>query len=1228
MTAVEQPVLVITGMHRSGTSLAASVFQSAGLSIGKRLMGPAPSNIPGHFEDLDFVELHERILVSSGLCHTGLAVPSEQPPVPDALRDAAVALIADRMSAGLPWGWKDPRTVLFLDFWHSLLPRTCWVFMCRSPWGVVDSLFRRGDPVFRDNPALAVEIWRHFNTRILDFVNRYPDRAMVVDISQLAADAAGVVARAAATFGIGLAQPTPIFRGELLSTRTTDTHVASIRAACPDAYGLHDHLRRLAGLPASGAAGAGTDPATAALVEWVRSTEVDRKATALDRDLQATLRQAASLEAALDSGRNELEAVRRDFQEASAAAELLREQLCQEQREAAAALDAVRQELAARDGALQSLEKTAAERAAQVERLLNERKAMLDQAETRRLELMREAGRLRNTVAEQEAEAERQAREVVELRARLAVLEDERSGLAAALQAARSHATTLEEEIHRRSEEVGRAEAACRTEAERCRQLMASKSMRLTGPLREARRWLSDPRGRAGRCGRSILRFARRVYESLPFGPRTRLRLRRFLAARIPWVLLASGSPAETISGLAPASQPLVLVPSLRPAQATGGRQGADAWEPIRLPQYDRPLVSIIVPVHNQWAFTHACLRSILAAEPALAYEIILADDASTDDTVAASHFVRGLVIQRNTEPLGFLGNCNRAARLAQGDHLLFLNNDTQVQPGAISALLEVFRTHPDAGLVGAKLVYPDGRLQEAGGILWADGSAWNYGRGQDPTLAEFNYLRETDYCSGAAILVSRSLFEQLGGFDDRFAPAYCEDSDLAFSIRAAGRKVYYQPEAVVVHHEGASHGTDTSQGQKAYQVVNQRQFHEKWRETLEREHFPNGQNVFQARDRSAGKPCILVIDHYIPQPDRDAGSRTMWCFLRLFRQQGMSVKFWPHNLHDDRPYARRLEAAGIEIMYGPRFVNRFPDWVREYGKQIDYVLLSRPHVAAEFLKPLRRHSGARLLYYGHDLHHARLERESELKGDPGLAKQAGVAKKLEQSVWRQVDAVYYPSADETAVVAACCDTPTRTVPAYYFDDLSIEPPPAAGREGICFVAGFAHPPNVDAAEWLVSEIMPLVWQAAPATKLWIVGSNPSPAVQALAGDRVEVTGYVTDERLAEIYRTGRVAVVPLRFGAGVKNKVIEALHHGLPLVTTPVGAQGLAGIESIVPVAADPATLARHILEFLQHDQRWEVAAAAGRRFVAERFSAATMWEVFAADMMLPEEVAVGPIS
>src|SRR5690606_15747088 len=123
---------------------------------------------------------------------------------------------------------------------------------------------------------------------------------------------------------------------------------------------------------------------------------------------------------------------------------------------------------------------------------------------------------------------------------------------------------------------------------------------------------------------------------------------------------------------------------------------------------------------------------------------------------------IRGARIVRNENNLGFLRTCNKAADLARGKYLLFLNNDTQVHPGWMDALHDTFIEQSQAGLVGSRLIYPDGRLQEAGGIIWNDASGTNYGRDGDPLQPEYSYLRDVDYCSGASIMVPRALFEQI----------------------------------------------------------------------------------------------------------------------------------------------------------------------------------------------------------------------------------------------------------------------------------------------------------------------------------------------------------------------------------------------------------------------------------------------------------------------------------
>ncbi len=213
-------------------------------------------------------------------------------------------------------------------------------------------------------------------------------------------------------------------------------------------------------------------------------------------------------------------------------------------------------------------------------------------------------------------------------------------------------------------------------------------------------------------------------------------------------------------------------------------------------------------------------------------------DNASTDETSEKLGLIQNINTIQNLENLGFVEACNAGVNAARGNYVLLLNNDTEVTPGWLEAMMAPF-TDERVGAVGAKLIYPDGRLQEAGNIVWQDGSGWNYGRGDNPDLFNYNYLKEVDYCSGAALMVPKKLWDRIGGFDSRFAPAYYEDTDLCFSIRSKGYRVMYQPDARIIHHEGATAGTDISRGFKRYQPINLEKFKEKWGETLAANIFP-----------------------------------------------------------------------------------------------------------------------------------------------------------------------------------------------------------------------------------------------------------------------------------------------------------------------------------------------------------------------------------------------------
>lgn len=660
--------------------------------------------------------------------------------------------------------------------------------------------------------------------------------------------------------------------------------------------------------------------------------------------------------------------------------------------------------------------------------------------------------------------------------------------------------------------------------------------------------------------------------------------------------------------------QPAVV---LQQSTFVAAHTGSDDLHGLSFPACDMPAVSVIVPAYGNLPYTLACLRSIAANPPQVTYEVLVVEDASGDEEILKLRDVPGLRFHENAENLGFLRSCNGSAALARGDFLCFLNNDTEVTPGWLDALVEVFSKMPDAGMAGARLVYPDGRQQEAGGIVWSDGSAWNFGRLQDPRQPEFNYIKEADYVSGAAILLRSALFRELGGFDEHYVPAYCEDTDLAFRVRQAGFKVYYQPNANVIHHEGISHGTDTSQGIKAYQVQNQEKLRKRWQATLTTEHFENAECVFLAKDRSQLKKTILVIDHYVPQPDRDAGSRTMWQFMRLFRKHGMSVKFWPENLWFDPHYAPLLQQEGVEVIYGPGYVGRFEDWIRENGRAIDYVLTSRPYVSIGFLNAIKKHSPATVLYYGHDVHHLRVREQLKLEHKRELELQLIELEGQEREVWGQVDVIYYPSDIETSYVNDSLrqgghTERCRTIPVYAFDSFPPEPwANAAARMDLLFVAGFAHPPNSDAAVWLVREVLPLIRRRYPSVKLSLVGSNPTEAVRNLEGDGVHVTGFVSDEALSGYYGTAKVAVAPLRYGGGMKGKVVEAMRFGIPCVTTPAGAQGFSGTDDFLAVAEDPESFASEVMRLLEDEAAWQRASRLSQAFAQARFSEEALWNV-----------------
>jgi GT2 family glycosyltransferase/glycosyltransferase involved in cell wall biosynthesis len=631
------------------------------------------------------------------------------------------------------------------------------------------------------------------------------------------------------------------------------------------------------------------------------------------------------------------------------------------------------------------------------------------------------------------------------------------------------------------------------------------------------------------------------------------------------------------------------------------GAVGALNETPWQLRSAGEPDATIIIPVYGQLGYTLNCLDSLRTHASRHTAEVLVIDDASPDATAAALLRIAGITWHRNAENLGFLRSCNAAARLARGRVLVLLNNDTRVLPGFLDALLDTLATRPRAGLAGAKLLFPDGALQEAGAIVWRDGSAWNYGRNDDPNRPDYCHARPCDYVSGAAIAIPRALWHTIGGFDEHFAPAYCEDSDLAFRLRAAGHEAWYQPAARAIHYEGRTSGTDTTSGVKAHQVTNTARLFLRWRDTLAA-HRPNGEATYFERLRGVQRRA-LVVDATTPTPKQDAGSITTTLTLRLFQELGYHTHYTPQdNFLFEPAHTPLLQAMGVECAYSP-FDPDFDTYIRRYGRLFDAVLVYRAPVLGAVLDALRRHAAqAPVLFHAMDLHFLRLEREAAVLGTDAARDAAARMKAMELELIRRVDCtITHSTFERDLLVREVPDAPVVVWPfmfEFHGTDAGF-----AGRRDIVFLGGYRHGPNIDAAQFFAREVMPLITAERPGARFIVAGANPGAEVQALESNSVVVTGMVDD--LRKVFDTSILFVCPLRFGAGTKGKISTAMSYGLPVVSTTCGAEGMELVEGEEVLIADtPIALARASLRVMDDPVLWSRMSGAGQRLVREKHS------------------------
>ena len=599
----------------------------------------------------------------------------------------------------------------------------------------------------------------------------------------------------------------------------------------------------------------------------------------------------------------------------------------------------------------------------------------------------------------------------------------------------------------------------------------------------------------------------------------------------------------------------------------------------------DQPIISVIIPVHNAWATTEQCLRTLQANQDQVPFEIIVVDDASTDQTAEELLQLRGVNVITMTQNVGYLRANNFASQYARGKYLALLNNDTAPLSGWLDSLLATMQSNPEAAIVGSKLVYPNGLQQEAGAIVFDSGVAWNIGRLKDPFASEYASVREVDYCSAAAILVRRDFWESVGGFDEQFVPAYCEDVDLALMAWAKGFRVLLDPDSWVVHYEGVSHGKNPDTGLKRFQIINTEKLRIKWQLELVN-HWSEAQDRLEYSRDSKG--IVILVDQQLPDEKRDSGSIRTIQLAKTILRLGFHVVIGALDSSSSHAQITSLRKSGIEV-HGN--LDELFKSIEPRKNRITHFWLIRQNVADVAITWIQQASiEAPVIADLLDL-------------DYEISNTGVVINKNQLSLAEICSTTILVSPFEASLLKKYgqIDAPVALWKSF---KPRVSQQPLSVREGLIFVGGFRHLPNLEGLEWFSEAVLPKLQRAGYKEPIYIVGTGlPLSKIRFFENLGFIFLGNVDD--LSEIYGKVRIAIIPLRSGRGLKGKLAEALAYGIPIITTSVGAEGFGLVNEQDAIIVDtPEEWSEAIQQVTNNPNIWENLRISGLEFIENNFS------------------------
>ena len=632
-------------------------------------------------------------------------------------------------------------------------------------------------------------------------------------------------------------------------------------------------------------------------------------------------------------------------------------------------------------------------------------------------------------------------------------------------------------------------------------------------------------------------------------------------------------------------SNDLALIRSLRLFDKTQKPPIMQIWLPtehsdqhLSLPESTTPLVSVVVVARNA-ENTHRCLAALANHDSQYEFEVVVADDSASDSIGNMLSLIDGIRLIRNDSQSGFAASCNLGATISRGQYLFFLRGDLVLQPECLNELVKTATTQKDFGMVGVKLVAPNGFLWEAGEIIQSDGHIEHLGAGNDPLRPSLNFFRSTNV-STSAIFVTKSLFEEVGGFD-KTLDAYAE-ADLALTFREREQKNYYQPLACAAVFSQVTPNEDE-----------RNLFIHKWNKS------------FKPQSGPSRVKKVLYIDTFTPTPDKDAGSVDAFNHMSILTSLGFQVTFAPTaNMEFVPKYTTDLQRIGVECLYLP-YIPSLEEHIIQRGNDYGIVVLTRVNNAANFISYVRKYCRrAKIIFSTVDLHYLREIRQAEFEESNELMRQAQETRRIELDVIKRSDCTLVVSSKEKEILQVELPDVDNIVHFPLIVNINNRKEmPFNERKDIFFVGGFRHLPNVDAIHYFVTEVWPLIRNRVPGIKFYIIGSHAPKEILDMACEDIIVVGYKED--IAEYFNECRLSVAPIRFGAGLKGKVIHSLGFGLPVVASSIAAEGSGLINNAdILIADDAQTFSDAVVRLYTDENLWRNISEKGLTTFNENYS------------------------